>query len=259
MTEPTNQHPAGVKSDKEMSFLRQYLRALRFYFVTGILVWVPLLVTLWLTWWLFKTVGLGFEDVIKAGYDALNRLGERVPRLEFLTELKYVRGFGFLIAVALFLTTGILTRSIVARRLIEAAERLLDRIPLVSKVYRAVQQIRDVFVTREGTVFQKVCLVQYPRKGMYAVAFVTSREQGIVQDALGRELHAVFLPSTPNPTTGFLLYLPAEDVTVVDISVEDAMKLIISGGAYLPGTRAVEEVEAKEELEPVRPIKVFRR
>jgi len=231
--------------DSKPSFLAQYLRALRFYFVTGLLVWVPLIVTVWLTWWLFKNVGLGIERLIRNGYELLNDFGERVGFLGFLTGFEYVPGFGFLITIALFLTTGFLTRSLVARRTINWSEKWLDRIPLVSKIYRAVVQIRDVFITREGTIFQHVCLVEYPRRGIHAVAFVTSKEQGIVHDSLDRELWAVFLPSTPNPTTGFLLYLPPEDITVLNISVEDAMKLIISGGAYLPGTKVVEEVEAK--------------
>lgn len=227
---------------KRTSFVRQYLRALRFYLVTGLLVWIPLIVTLWLTWWLFKNVGLGLENLIKNGYLAINDLGERVSGLGFLTRLEYKPGFGFLIAIALFLTTGFLTRYLVGRRVIGAGESILDRIPLVSRIYRAVQQIRDVFVTREGTIFQQVCLVQYPREGVYAVAFITSREQGIVHNALEKELYSVFIPTTPNPTSGFLLYFSPEEITLLDISVEDAMKLIISGGAYLPGTEAVDKL-----------------
>jgi uncharacterized membrane protein len=134
----------------------------------------------------------------------------------------------------LFLLTGILTRYLVGRRLIGYGEKVLIKIPFIRNVYRAVQQIRDVFVNREGTVFQEVCLIEYPRDNMYAVAFITSQDQGIVQEASGKRLISVFMPSTPNPTTGFLLYLPDEDVMRVDITVEDAMKLIISGGAYLP-------------------------
>jgi uncharacterized membrane protein len=167
----------------------------------------------------------------------LNQLGERFEGLEFLTGLVYWRGFGILIAIALFLTTGFLTRSLVARRLILMGEKIFDRIPLISKIYRAVQQIRDVFVTREGTVFQKVVLVEYPRKGVWVVGFLTSREQGVIQHTIGKNAWAVFVPSIPNPTTGFLLYLSPEEVVETDLSIEEGMKLIISGGAYLPGTQ----------------------
>jgi uncharacterized membrane protein len=112
---------------------------------------------------------------------------------------------------------------------------LVGKIPLISRVYLAVQQIRDVFVNREGAVFQQVVLLEYPRKGIQAVGFVTSDEQGIVQETTGKTLWAVFVPTTPNPTSGFLLYLPPDDLIPLDMSVEDAMKLIVSGGAYIPG------------------------
>ena len=236
---------------KKTSFIRQYLRALRFYLITGLLVWIPLIVTLWLTWWLFKNVGLGLENLIKSGYSAFNDLGQRISWLQFLPEIKYKPGIGFLIAFALFLTTGFLARNLVGRRVIRAGERIMDRIPLVSKIYRAVQQIRDVFVSREGTVFQKVCVVEYPRKGVYAVGFITSTEQGVVHDAIDKELHSVFVPTTPNPTSGFLLYFSPEEITILDISVEDAMKLIISGGAYLPGSQVVDEIQKRQESEPL--------
>ena len=238
----------------QRSFIRQYLRALRFYLVTGLLVWIPLIVTVWLTWWLFKNVGLGLENLIKSGYSAFNGLGQSRPWLEFLPEIKYRPGIGFLIAIALFFTTGVLTRYLVGRRVIGAGERILDRIPLVSKLYRAVQQIRDVFVSREGTVFQQVCIVEYPRKDVYAVGFVTSTEHGIVHDAVDKQLHSVFVPTTPNPTSGFLLYFSPEEITLLDISVEDAMKLIISGGAYLPGSKAVDDIRERAESEPLASV-----
>ena len=220
----------------EQGFVGQYLRALRFYFVTGLLVWVPLIATVWLTWWLFKTVGLGLERLIQNGYGTLNRLGERFESVSFLTDVVYVPGFGILIAIALFLTTGFLTRSLVARRLISTGESLFDRIPLISKIYRSVQQIRDVFVTREGTIFQKVVLVEYPRKDVWVVGFLTSREQGVIQGTLAARKWAIFVPSIPNPTTGFLLYVDPEEIVETQLSIEEGMKLIISGGAYLPGT-----------------------
>ncbi|MFP6582980.1 MAG: DUF502 domain-containing protein [Candidatus Hydrogenedentota bacterium] len=223
------------KTNKDENFLRQYFRAIRFYLVTGLLVWIPLIVTVWLTWWLFKNVGLGIERVIENGYAWLNGVGERVDQLEVLTTFQYHQGFGFLTAVALFLTTGFLARNLVGQRFIRAGEQLVSRVPGINRIYRAVRQIRDVFVGREGAVFQRVCVIQYPRPGLYAVAFVTSEEQGLVQKATGKKLSAVFVPTTPNPTSGFLLYVPTEEIIDLDIKAEEAMKLIISAGAYIPG------------------------
>ena len=225
----------SLPAPENPGFLRAYFKAIRFYLVTGLMVWVPLIVTVWLTYWLFKNIGLGIEKVIQNIYAWLNGVGERVEFLSFLQEFEYIKGFGFLITVAFLLTTGILARNLIGQRVIRASEKILSRVPIINRIYRAVRQIRDVFVNREGAVFQKVCIIEYPRKGLYAVAFVTSQDKGIVQETIGEHLHAVFLPTTPNPTSGFLLYLPEEEITYMDISVEEAMKLIVSAGAYIPG------------------------
>jgi uncharacterized membrane protein len=237
---------------EKTGFFREYFKAIRFYLVTGIMVWVPLIVTVWLTYWLFKNVGLGIENIIQNVYTWLNELGGRVTWLKFLEEFHYEQGYGFLIAIALFLTTGIVARNLIGQRFIRATEKLFSRVPGINRIYRAVRQIRDVFVNREGAVFQRVCVIEYPRKGLHAVAFVTSQDKGIVQETLGKHLHAVFLPTTPNPTSGFLLYLPEEEITYMDISVEEAMKLIVSAGAYIPGHH--DEDEQGELFESPQPL-----
>lgn len=216
-------------------FLGQYWRSLKRYMVTGLMVWVPLIITLWITWYVFVRLGLGFDKLMQATVERLQDLARENRFFGWLSYVEYAPGMGFLIAIALFLTTGFLARYIVGIRIIQAVEGLLDRIPFISRIYRAVQQIRDVFVNREGTVFQKVCLLEYPRRDMLVVGFITNHEQGIIQETMGRDLLAVFIPTTPNPTSGFLVYVPPEDVTIVPVSIEDAMKLIISGGAYIPG------------------------
>jgi uncharacterized membrane protein len=227
------------KPKRLFRFVGLYWRQLKRYMVTGLMVWVPLIITLWITWYVFVRLGLGFDKLMQALVEQFKELARENRFFGWLSYIEYMPGMGFLIAIALFLTTGFLARYLVGRRIIQAVEGLLDRIPFISRIYRAVQQIRDVFVNREGTVFQKVCLVEYPRKDMIVVGFVTSHEQGMVQQAMGRELVAVFIPTTPNPTSGFLVYVPPEEVTIIPMSVEDAMKLIISGGAYVPATHSV--------------------
>jgi uncharacterized membrane protein len=240
------------KPSKEARGIRHftgvYWRQLKRYMVTGLMVWVPLIVTLWITWWVFVRIGLSFDNLIRALVDQIKEFAARSRYFGWLNYVEYVRGMGFLIAIALFLTTGFLTRYLVGMRIIRAMESLLERIPFMSRVYRAVQQIRDVFVSREGTVFQKVCLVEYPRRDMIVVGFITNHDQGVVQHAMGRELVAIFIPTTPNPTSGFLVYVPPEDVVVIPISIEEAMKLIISGGAYVPN-QGPRLVPAREGLE----------
>ena len=226
------------KAKKKDSFINQYFKAFRFYLLTGLIVWTPLLVTVWLTWWLFSNVGLGIESVIESVYGKLIELGTKYDRLKFLGALEYQKGYGFLITIAVFLTTGFIARNLIGQRIIRSIERMFSRVPGISRIYKAVGQIRDVVVGRQGAVFQKVCIVEYPRPGVYVVAFVTSKEHGIVQESLGEPLVAVFVPTTPNPTSGFLLYLDAKDVREIDLPVEEAMKLIISGGAYIPSKEA---------------------
>jgi len=221
--------PRGFKG-----FLAQFWHQLSRCLITGVMVWVPLLVTLWITWVVIRRVGFGTENTIRDLVFVLHRLGERAPSLRFLTYVPYTPGFGFLFLISVFLTTGLVARYLVARRIIRFGEAILEHIPFIRTVYRAVEQIRDVFVQRNGTVFQKVCLIEYPRAGTWVVAFITSTEQGVIQEALNKDLVSVFVPTTPNPTSGFLLYVHPREARLLDITVEDAMKLIVSGGAYLP-------------------------
>jgi len=222
------------------SFIRVYFKQVKRYVTTGVMVWVPLFITIWVAWIFISKIALAIRVSMTRVENYVRSVGERVPSLDFLQHFRFDSDFasmgtGFLLAILLFLCTGFLTRYLVGRKIIETGEMLVGKIPLISRVYLAVQQIRDVFVNREGAVFQQVVLLEYPRKGIIAVGFVTSDEQGVVQKTSGRGLSAVFIPTTPNPTSGFLLYLDPDELTPMDMSVEDAMKLIVSGGAYIPG------------------------
>ena len=218
-----------------IGFLREFWRQFTRYMLTGLLVWIPLMVTIWVSWFFINKFVIGLDSNIQGLVRWINEQGENYPALGFLRKLTVYKGAGILIAIAIFLITGFLTRSIVGRRVIAIGERIVDAIPFISRIYRAVQQIRDTFIHREGSIFQKVCMIEYPRAGVFAMAFITSRERSVIQASCGEDLIAVFLPTTPNPTSGFLLYVSKEQVTELDISVEDGMKLIISGGAYIPG------------------------
>ncbi|HNT89146.1 MAG TPA: DUF502 domain-containing protein, partial [Candidatus Hydrogenedentes bacterium] len=228
-------------------FWRRYFYHLRRYLVRGMLVWVPLIVTLWIVWVAITRIVGGIEGLIRWFVTYLNGVGGRVPSLRFLTVIEYTPGLGMLTAILIFLTTGLLARYLVTRRLIRLGEVLLARIPLINKVYRAVQQTRDVFVGR-GAVFQEVVLVEYPRRGIWAVGFITAEGDGVIPQTHGAPLTAVFVPTTPNPTSGFLLYFPPEEVTPVDMSVEEAMKLIISGGALDPKSGPLLEFIADDDV-----------
>lgn len=228
-------------------FLELYMREVRRYFVTGMLVWVPLITTIWICWFVLSKLGQVLEVAIQQAARVASTLLQRVG-IDFPSHIDHGFAVGFAIAVAIFLSTGLVAKYLATQRIIALGEQILHRIPFISRVYRAVQQIRDVFITREGAVFQEVCLVEYPRKDCHAVAFVTNKERGLIQETVNKDLLAVFLPTTPNPTSGFLLYLPRKEVRFLNIGVEDAMKLIISGGAYVP-TELVRRIDSEIDSE----------
>jgi uncharacterized membrane protein len=200
-------------------------------FLTGILVITPLAVTLWILYGVFvKADGLLGEVITQV-------LGRPVP------------GLGILLLVILVMVTGIFARNFVGRRLIRWGNLILYRIPLFNRIYIALKQIFEVFLGERKTVFQRVVLFEYPRPGIYAIGFVTSKSEGEIQLRTEQKVINVFLPTTPNPTSGFLLFIPEEDIIPLDMSVEEGIKLVISGGAVTPdyhsGERTVHGMESR--------------
>ncbi|RKY62819.1 MAG: DUF502 domain-containing protein [Candidatus Latescibacterota bacterium] len=208
------------------------LRKLRGDLLTGLVVLTPLVVTLYIFVQLFLKVD--------------NLLG-RFFRL--LPGEKGIPGLGFVAVIFLLVLVGMLTRSVAGRSVIRAGEGILARVPLVNRVYLTVRQISQALLSGRRAIFQQVVLVEYPRKGLYCLGFVTSKAWEGIEVAGGEELLAVFLPTTPNPTSGFLLFVPKKEVIQLDISVEDALKMVISGGVVYPG---IPEGETRKK--PIEPI-----
>lgn len=187
-------------------------------FITGILVMTPLVGTIWILYGLFDKVD-GLLGALITRF-----LGRPVP------------GLGLMLLVLLVFATGIFARNFIGRRMIRLSNRVLYRIPLFNRIYIALKQIFEVFLGERTTIFQRVVLFEYPRKGVYAIGFVTSESGGEIQQRTARTMINVFLPTTPNPTSGFLLFLAEEDLIPLDMSVEEGIKLVISGGAVTPDT-----------------------
>lgn len=198
------------------------MRKLRNYFATGLLVILPAVVTAYVLWKVFKWVD-GFLGNLIGEY-----LGYQIP------------GVGFVATVVGIWFIGLLASNFIGRRFIALGEWILVKIPLVNKIYIGVQQIASVLLRDKRPVFQKAVMIEYPRRGVYSVAFVTNRSDTDFPVEGGKMLVSLFLPTTPNPTSGFLLILPEEDVIPLSMTVEEAVKLIISGGSVLP-TRLVEQ------------------
>lgn len=205
---------SSVKADEKSE--SRFWSWLRRTFLTGLLVIAPVAITAWIL------------NALLGGLDAsLGRLlarafGIQIPLL------------GLFSLVLLILLTGVVARNIFGRELLRLANRILARIPLVNKIYNASQQIIDVILGKQQRLFRQVVLVEYPRKGVYVMGFVTSTSRGEVQDRTGGTVVNVFVPTTPNPTSGFLLFVPEAELTPLEMSVEDGIKLVISGGAVVP-------------------------
>ncbi len=213
--------------------------ALRTNFLTGLVVVAPVLITFYIIWGIITFVDAQIVPLVPSVYN---------PR----TYIQYdVPGFGLFIFVVFTTVVGYFTKNLFGRQIVRALEGWVDRMPVVRSIYNALKQIVETILSQSHSSFQKACLIEYPRRGLWSIAFVATRTTGEIPRRAGvPELISVFLPSTPNPTTGFLLFLPAEEVVLLDMTIEEAAKLVISGGLVVPPTR--EEIEAAARRERAR-------
>lgn len=194
---------------------------LRRYIIAGLLVWVPLGVTLFI---LNLVVGMMDRTLLllPADYRPENMLGFHIP------------GLGIVLTLVVLIVTGVLAANLVGRRLVHFSERILDRIPLVRTVYSAAKNFAEVLFTDSSVSFKKVLLIEYPRKGVYSLCFQTSTDLEEIQARTSEDVICVFIPTTPNPTSGFILMVPTRDVIELDMDVEAAVKMIVSLGVVVP-------------------------
>lgn len=193
---------------------------LRYYFLTGLVVAGPAGITLYLTWALVSWVDSWVKPYLPASYNPDTYLPFPVP------------GFGLVVGVILIMAIGFLTANIVGRTLFGYSEDMLHRMPVVRNLYRGLKQIFETVLAERGSSFQTAVLLEYPRRGLWTIGFVAGPTRGETRTRLpfDEEAVTVFVPTTPNPTGGFLLFLPRRETIPLDISVEDAAKLVISFG-----------------------------
>lgn len=187
---------------------------IRNYIFTGLLVVLPLIVSITVLWWVFVKITNWAVRLFPYGL---------VTRISVPAAL--------LVILALI---GLVAKVVLIRKIFGLGERLLIKIPLFNKVYLTVKQISQAFLSPEKTMFRKVVLVEYPRKGLYSIGFVTSRSRGEVQTKTRDEVMNIFIPTTPNPTSGILIFAAPKEVIELDMSIEEGMKLVISGGTVVP-------------------------
>ncbi|MCC7080337.1 MAG: DUF502 domain-containing protein [Burkholderiales bacterium] len=191
------------------------------YFITGLLIWIPLGITVLVLNWLISTMD-----------QSLGLLPDKL-RPEALWGV-HIPGFGVVLTLLVVFLTGLLAANFIGQRLVRFWEGVLARIPVVKSIYYGVKQVSDTVLADTGQAFRKVLLVQYPRNGSWTIAFQTGRPGGDVVNHLRGEYVSIYVPTTPNPTSGFFLMMPRSDVVELDMSVDEALKYVISMGVVAP-------------------------
>ena len=183
---------------------------LKSYFITGLLVLIPISLTIYI---LKILIGL----------------------VEDFSPIKLpIPGMGLIITIGIVVATGFIATSVIGRWLVNLGEKFLYRIPIVKNIYQGAKQLSNAVFASKGDKFRSVVLLEYPRKGLYSLGFVTGDTKGVMQDKTQKKMVNVFVPTTPNPTSGFYLMVPEDEVIRLNMNVEDAFKVLISGGLYYP-------------------------
>ena len=215
--------------------MKPALTSLRNHFVVGFIAILPLALSLWLFFQLFNFV-LGFSDnllTIVPGHlrDWVYRVN---PATGIETPILAFRVLAFLISMALVTLLGFVAKNVIGKSFLAALESLTLRVPLLNKIYGGIKQMIEAFGASGAGAFQRVVLVRFPHRDSYSLGFVTAEARGEVQHKTSEQVVNLFVPTTPNPTSGFLLFVPRRETIALEMSVADAIKLVISGGAVVP-------------------------
>ncbi len=199
------------------------------YILTGLLVWLPLAITIWVLMHVLGTLDGVFAAVIVAAQTVLP-----ASLRPMLQELRDIPGLSVIIVIGVLWLTGLAVTNIAGQWLLTQSNRLLSNIPIVKSIYTSVKQVSDTLFSSSGQAFRQAVLVQYPRAGSYTIAFVTGKPSGEVAHHLPDDTLTLYVPTTPNPTSGFMLIVPRADVVELHMSVDEALKYIISMGVVAP-------------------------
>lgn len=218
-----------------------FVTRVRNNFLTGIIIVAPVAITIWLVWSFLQWADSWVKPYIPARYDPETYFNIVIP------------GFGFLIAVIAITMIGFLGNNLIGKWIVGVGESVLNRMPLVRPVYKSLKQIFESVLKEQSNSFKKVGLIEFPTPGTWALVFVSSETRGELAhrfNEMGQEMVAVFLPPTPVPTAGFLLFVPREKIVMLEMSPEDAAKLLISGGLVAPDFRLPTDPDKKLPSDP---------
>jgi uncharacterized membrane protein len=222
--------PAPAAERRREPFHLGLLARLRAYFLAGVLVTAPVAITFYIVWLIVSFIDARVSGLIPARYNPETYLPFGIP------------GLGLLIAVAALILIGAVTAGYLGRVIVRINDAALARMPVVRSIYGATKQIFETVLAQKSAAFRQVCLVEYPRHGVWTLGFITGTTVGEVQERTSDEVVNVFLPTTPNPTSGFLLFVPRQDIILLDMSIEDGIKMVISGGIVTPPEGRVQRV-----------------
>ena len=197
---------------------------LKAYFLAGILITAPVGITFYIAWIFVAAVDRGVTSLLPEIYNPQNYLPFGIP------------GIGLLIAIMVLTLVGAITAGFLGRLIVKINDNILERMPIISGIYGAVKQILETVLARKSQAFRQVVLIEYPRIGIWTIAFVVGKTIDEIEKNCGNEILNVFVPTTPNPTSGFLLFISARDVRPLSMSVEDGLKFVISSGIVTPVT-----------------------
>jgi uncharacterized membrane protein len=209
------------------------------YLVAGLLVWLPLAITIWVLGWL-----LGALDGVFASLLNLSQAVLPASAMQAIAFLRTVPGMGVLVLGALMILTGVFVTNIFGQWWVRQWDRLMGKIPIVKSIYSSVKQVSDTLFSSNGNAFREAVLVQYPRPDSWTIAFVTGKPGGEVAQRLPGDYVSLYVPTTPNPTSGFFLMMRRADVIELRMSVDEALKYVISMGVVAPPAKAAAAVLA---------------
>ena len=216
---------------------QSWASSLRSNFLTGLIIIAPITLTAWLMWSVVGWIDSRFWSIVPDTYQP-HRYVQTLYNIQLNDQID-IRGVGLVVFLAFTIFVGWLGKGFVGRSLLRYGESLVERMPVVRTVYGSVKQIAETVFNQKNSSFDKACLIEYPRKGIWAIGFIATSARGEIEKYSPKDDHlvSVFVPTTPNPTSGFMLFLPSKDINELAMSVEEAAKLVISAGLVYPAEK----------------------
>lgn len=219
-----------------------FLARLRGYFLTGLIIVGPVAITIYVVWWFINLVDGFVRPLIPDAYLPDSFLPFNIP------------GVGLVFGIISLMLIGALAANLFGRTIVSYGVILLDRMPVVRGVYRLLKQIFTTVFTKQGTSFKRVGLIEFPRRGLFVIVFVSGDPPGEIKEKLDDdELMTVFMPNAPNPTTGFVMFMPAKDVILLDMAIDDGVKLVISAGLVAPKQNKLKQLAEEAKRKQAHP------